>query len=78
MELGALRRTQTRIGSCVMCGDPAPAEHSLCSRDCLVAARRELDANVASLQGRGDTAEQQATLVERNGELSAAMIAWSP
>lgn len=62
----------------MVCGEPASADNALCSRACLLEARRELDANVAAMHQLTDDAERRSALTARNGALTAALIGWSP
>jgi predicted nucleic acid-binding Zn ribbon protein len=63
--------------SCIVCGEPARVGASVCSRPCLLEARRELDDNLALIhQISGE--EARGELMARNAHLSAAMISWSP
>lgn len=78
MERASSRRTAAATAPCVVCGEPSTAENTLCSRACLLEARRELDANVAALHQLNDDGERRAALTARNGVLTAALIGWSP
>jgi predicted nucleic acid-binding Zn ribbon protein len=77
MRRGVIEDDEPDERSCIVCGGPARAGASVCSRPCLLEARRELDENVASIhQISGE--EARGELMARNARLSAAMISWSP
>ena len=78
MTLGSSKRSDTAVQDCVMCGEPAGVDNPLCSRDCLLEARHELDDNVALLHQQGIDGERRAALTARNGDLTSALIRWSP
>jgi hypothetical protein len=63
---------------CVVCGGPTE-KPGCCSFPCVREARRELDQNLArvrSLQFYDGPAATRARLTERNGRLTAALMAW--
>lgn len=63
---------------CVICGE-ALDELGCCSFACVREARRELERNVARLrrlQSFDGPAATRARLTERNGQLTAALMAW--
>lgn len=79
MQLDSSKRSTAGTWRCLVCGDEVRAEGSVCSRACVLEARRELDENVAAIrQQRDDATDGRAELIARNGLLTAAMISWSP
>ena len=63
-----------RVQTCVMCGKPAVVYSSLCSRECLAAAERELDENQLVLQlGPRTPPAVRTKLAARNGQLTSAI-----
>lgn len=74
-RLGQSVRT---VQTCVICRSPIATTTSLCTRDCLLAARNELEANTLE-RGRSDLdAVTRTALTERRSELTAAVIGWWP
>ncbi|HSK24406.1 MAG TPA: hypothetical protein VK906_14570 [Egicoccus sp.] len=68
----------TASHGCVVCGGPVE-KPGCCSFPCVRDARRELDENLArvrSLQSHDGPAATRARLTERNGQLTAALMAW--
>lgn len=66
------------LAGCVVCGAPCSGP-GCCSFPCVREARRELDHNVArlrSLQAHESPTATRARLTERNGQLTAALMAW--
>jgi len=64
--------------ACVICASPLATATSLCSRDCLLSAHRELEANTAA-RGRPDLdAAKRTVMTGRHSELTAAVIGWCP
>lgn len=64
--------------TCVICASPMATATSLCTRDCLLTARHELEANAAE-RGRSDLdVVTRNVLGERHSELTAAVIGWCP
>lgn len=62
--------------SCVICTE---AGRALCSETCRRSATRELEANLASLNALpADRASARGKLVERNGQLTSALVGWRP
>lgn len=73
-----LARSAHRVQTCVICTSPIATATSLCTRDCLLTARDELEANTAE-RGRSDLdAVRRTALTERHSELTAAVIGWCP
>lgn len=60
--------------SCLICGTPCVDGGLLCSRECLLRANRELDANVAVLRQRTADPARHAALAARNGYLTSALM----
>lgn len=63
---------------CVVCGTELD-EPGCCSFRCVREARRELDHNIARLrrvQAYDGPAATRSRLTERNGQLTAALMAW--
>jgi len=73
-----LARPTHRGQTCVICASPLATATSLCSRECLLRAREELEANTAA-RGRADLdATKRAAMAERHSELTTAVIGWCP
>lgn len=73
-----LARSARAAQSCVICASPIATATSLCTRDCLLTARDELEANTAE-RGRSDLdAVRRTALNERHSALTAAVIGWCP
>ncbi len=73
-----LARPVQREQACAICASPIATATSLCSRDCLLSARDELEANTAE-RGRADLdAAKRTAMAERHSELTAAVIGWCP
>lgn len=68
----------TASHACVVCGGSI-GRPGCCSFPCVREARRELDENLArvrSLQSYDGPPATRARLTERNGQLTAALMAW--
>jgi hypothetical protein len=63
---------------CLMCDQPCHGGGRLCSRECLLRAKRELEANVIQLRQEGFESEARAALATRNGHLTSALFRWRP
>lgn len=73
-----LARSVRAARTCTICASPIATVTALCSRDCLLTARRELESNAAE-RGRTDLdAVTRIALTERHSELTAAVISWCP
>lgn len=78
MILNRLARSVHTEPTCVICGSPSMAPTSLCTRDCLLAARHELEANTAERRRSDLDAVTRSSLTERRSELTLAVIGWCP
>jgi predicted nucleic acid-binding Zn ribbon protein len=72
------RRSSPPTLRCAVCDATVPGPNPLCSRECLLEARREIDRNVAVLRLEATGPDERVALSARNGELTSALIGWSP
>jgi hypothetical protein len=77
MKRTLMKRTDKVVQTCDVCTSLVATDATLCSRDCLVAARRELETNLTVLRTTDDD-DLRVTLSSRNAELTTAMIGWRP
>jgi hypothetical protein len=77
MKRTLMKRTDKVVQTCDVCASLVATDATLCSRDCLVAARRELETNLTVLRTTDDD-DLRVTLSSRNAELTTAMIGWRP
>jgi hypothetical protein len=69
MEQPTLGATQP----CVWCERPTPPAKPLCSRDCVLDVRREVDRRVAEFH-RSTDPDRRAAIAARNGYLTSALL----
>jgi predicted nucleic acid-binding Zn ribbon protein len=72
------KRSSATAVRCAVCDETVSGTNPLCSRECLLEARREIDRNVAVLRLEATGPDERAALSARNGELTSALIGWSP
>lgn len=73
-----LTRSVRTVRTCMICASPIATATALCTRDCLLTARRELETNAAERGGSDLDAVTRIALTERHSELTAAVIGWCP
>jgi hypothetical protein len=78
MAIDPKKRSSATAVRCAVCDGSVAGTNPLCSRECLLEARRELDQNVAVLRLETTGPEDRVALTTRNGELTSALIGWSP
>jgi hypothetical protein len=72
------KRSSATTVRCSVCDETVDGSNPLCSRACLLEARREIDRNVAVLRLDSTGPDERVELSARNGELTSALIGWSP
>jgi predicted nucleic acid-binding Zn ribbon protein len=72
------KRSSATTVRCAVCDETVDGSNPLCSRECLLEARREIDRNVAVLRLDTTGPDERVALSARNGELTSALIGWSP
>lgn len=78
MKIRSSKSAQAGVASCIVCKQPTGRSVPLCSRDCLLEARRERDANMVVLRQKALDGDALSALAARNGYLTSALIRWSP